>query len=189
MLLRHHQIRTTVLFTLLIACNMAFVKLARASEENLCAELPKSAQKPCQEAFDLLTQMPDAASADLTVLVTGSQNAWRYEYRLPSASPDSGADVTCTAPGVLTLPQGKNVRLVITAEDQIYEWEVPSLDMRVSGIPGRIEEVNVDTSKTGVFSGLSGDDSKDLTPEIHILEADAFAVWENETLRKSCMVK
>lgn len=186
MLSRHSRACRIACLALVIAAGPVSAEESR----NLCAELPEAERGLCQQAFDLITQEQeqDLPLPDLTVLVRGTGQAWRYEYRL-AADAGAGAsqgEVTCVPEGALTLPQGKTVQLLFTADDDIYEWHLPALGLNATAIPGRIEEARLEASATGTFSGSPADGSEQLTPLIEVLDAGSFDAWREGTLLKSC---
>lgn len=189
MLSRHSRALRIACLALVIAAGTAIAGPVSAEENrNLCAELPEAERGPCQQAFDLITQEQeqDFPLPDLTVLVRGTGQAWRYEYRLAADAGASQGEVTCVPEGALTLPQGKTVQLLFTADDDIYEWHLPALGLNATAIPGRIEEARLEASATGTFSGSPADGSEELTPLIEVLDAGSFDAWREGTLLKSC---
>ena len=182
MLSRHSRACRIACLALVIAAGPVSAEESR----NLCAELPEAQRGPCQQAFDLITQEQDLPLPDLTVLVRGTGQTWRYEYRLAADAGASQGDVTCVPEGALTLPQGKTVQLLFTADDDIYEWHLPALGLNATAIPGRIEDVRLEASATGTFSGSPADGSEQLTPLIEVLDAGSFDAWRQGTLLKSC---
>lgn len=104
-------------------------------------------------------------NADLTIKAIGHQWFWTYEY------PDDkkpvkfdsymieGADLK---PGQLRLlevdnrvvvPIGKTVRLLVTSEDVLHSFAVPSLGVKKDAVPGRINETWFSIAKPGVYYG------------------------------------
>ncbi len=184
MLSRHSRACRIACLALVIAAGPVSAEESR----NLCAELPEAQRGPCQQAFDLITQEQEQGLPlpDLTVLVRGTGQTWRYEYRLAADAGASQGDVTCVPEGALTLPQGKTVQLLFTADDDIYEWRLPALGLNATAIPGRIEDVRLEASATGTSSGSPADGSEELTPLIEVLDAGSFEAWREGTLLKSC---
>jgi Cytochrome C oxidase subunit II, periplasmic domain len=130
---------------------------------------------------------------DLTVLVTGQQYNWRYTYRLPSNGlAIDTTDAKCTHEGPLVVPQGQRVRLDVTSKDVIHKWQISSLNVSTTGIPGRLNTVDLDTSKPGIYTGgtsaTSGKDHAKMAITVHILEPAAFAAWKRDVLaRQGCL--
>ena len=124
-------------------------------------------------ATSTLVKMADTGDADLTVKITGFQWKWRYEYlgedvhfisSLTRAADEarqvgSGIDPNTVenylldVDNPLVIPTGTKVRFVITAEDVIHAWWVPSLGWKQDAIPGFINEAWTQVDEPGVYRG------------------------------------
>jgi len=129
--------------------------------------------------LDLLLRAP--RQPDLSITVIGYRYGWRYEY------PDAVGTGRCRVEGPLVLPQGKSVDLIFTADDVIHEWTVPELALAKDAIPGLLNVLAVDTSKTGTFPGgatrTSGEGYGKMTFELQVLAPDAYSAWSKDALR------
>ncbi len=76
--------------------------------------------------------------------VTAYAFGWRFAY------PDHGA---ATTEGVLHLPAGEPVDLVITAEDVIHSFWVPALAGKLDAIPGKTNVLRLQADRPGTFRG------------------------------------
>jgi heme/copper-type cytochrome/quinol oxidase subunit 2 len=54
---------------------------------------------------------------------------------------------------LLTLPTFKKIRLLITSQDTIHCWAVPSLAIKLDACPGRINQVYLQILREGFFFG------------------------------------
>ncbi|MBL1958230.1 cytochrome c oxidase subunit II, partial [Klebsiella pneumoniae] len=54
---------------------------------------------------------------------------------------------------VLVLPTDTKIRFVITADDVIHAWWVPSLGWKQDAIPGLINEAWTEIKKPGIYRG------------------------------------
>jgi len=113
----------------------------------------------------LLAKQYDPPKADLTVKVTGHQWYWTYEY------PDAGdlsfdsvilSDEDAAKRGDprllgvdnrLVVPAGKVVKVLVTADDVIHSWAVPSFWVKMDAVPGRINETWFKVDHPGVYYG------------------------------------
>jgi len=50
-------------------------------------------------------------------------------------------------------PSSSNVRFLVSSEDVIHCWTVPSLGVKVDAIPGRVNRVVFNRKRVGVFYG------------------------------------
>ncbi len=159
--------------------------LAHAPEPSPPPTFCDARPAPAREACDLLLR-PLAAQPARSILVTGRQFAWHYQYRLPGEG-----DQRCTISGELALPAGERTRLQFTSDDVIHEWTVPELKLQVSAIPGLLDVTDIEPAKPGIFHGgatqISGRRFGEMTIELQVLESAAYAVWERTVLPTRCM--
>jgi cytochrome c oxidase subunit 2 len=124
-------------------------------------------------ATQTLVRIADTGNAELTVKITGYQWKWRYEYlgedvsfmsSLTRAADEarqlgSGIDVNTVdnylldVDRPLVIPTGTKVRFVITADDVIHSWWVPSLGWKQDAIPGFINETWTQVDEPGTYRG------------------------------------
>lgn len=113
----------------------------------------------------LLAKQYDPPKADLTIKVTGHQWYWTYEY------PDAGdlsfdsvmlSDEEAAKRGDprllgvdnrLVVPAGKVVKVLVTADDVIHSFAVPSFWVKMDAVPGRINETWFKVDRPGVYYG------------------------------------
>lgn len=115
-------------------------------------------------SFKLLYFMDRTQEADMTLKVTGHQWYWSYEY------PDNGGfmfdsfmkypdDLEPGEPRLLAvdnevvLPVGTTVRVVMTSQDVIHSWAVPSLGVKTDNVPGRLTETWLRIEEPGMYYG------------------------------------
>jgi len=124
-------------------------------------------------AAKTLVKIDDMRGSELTIKVTGYQWKWQYEYvdqgvsfysTLARSSDearqlDSGVDpgsvdnYLLEVDNPLVVPQGKKVRVLITANDVIHAWWVPDFGMKKDAIPGYINEMWFRADEPGVYRG------------------------------------
>ena len=120
-----------------------------------------------------LVKIDDTRGSELTVKVTGYQWKWQYEYvgegvsffsTLARSSDearqlDSGIDPKSVenylleVDNPLVVPQGRKVRVLITANDVIHAWWVPDFGIKKDAIPGYINEMWFRADEPGTFRG------------------------------------
>jgi cytochrome c oxidase subunit 2 len=124
-------------------------------------------------ATQTLVKMADTGNAELTVKITGYQWKWRYEYlgedvKFMSSLARAADEARQVGSGIdpntvenylldvdrpLVIPTGTKVRFVITADDVIHAWWVPSLGWKQDAIPGFINEAWTQVDEPGVYRG------------------------------------
>ncbi len=144
-------------------------------------------------SFRLLYFMDRTTEAEMTIKAIGHQWYWSYEY------PDLGEDITFDAvmleedelsEGQLRLletdesvvvPVDTNIRLLVTADDVIHAWTIPSFGIKIDAIPGRINEgwFRVDTEGTyyGQCSELCGRDHAFMPIRVEAVSKEAYEEW------------
>jgi cytochrome c oxidase subunit II len=120
-----------------------------------------------------LVKIDDTRGSELTIKVTGYQWKWQYEYvgegvsfysTLARSSDearqlDSGIDPRSVenylleVDNPLVVPQGRKVRVLITATDVIHAWWVPDFGMKKDAIPGFINEMWFRADEPGTYRG------------------------------------
>ncbi|WP_339780204.1 cytochrome c oxidase subunit II [uncultured Thalassospira sp.] len=103
-------------------------------------------------SFRLLYFADHVEDADMTLKIIGKQWYWTYEY------PDNGDftfdslmidEDTAVAEGKkrlldvdnpVVLPVDTDIRLIMTSEDVIHSWAMPSLFIKLDAVPGRLNE-------------------------------------------------
>ncbi len=81
----------------------------------------------------------------------------------------------------MILPARTYVRVIVTAEDVLHSWAVPSLGVKIDAVPGRLSQVGVFVKYSGVFYGqcseLCGVGHGFMPIVVKVLDADDFLVW------------
>nr|YP_010343362.1 cytochrome c oxidase subunit II [Trichiurus lepturus]UNZ13142.1 cytochrome c oxidase subunit II [Trichiurus lepturus] len=112
----------------------------------------------------ILYLMDEVNNPHLTIKALGHQWYWSYEYTdYEDLEFDSymvrTEDLT---PGHFRLletdyrmivPTGSPIRMLITAEDVLHSWTVPSLGVKMDAVPGRLNQATFIASRLGVFYG------------------------------------
>nr|YP_002290782.1 cytochrome c oxidase subunit II [Gloydius brevicaudus]ACF60270.1 cytochrome c oxidase subunit II [Gloydius brevicaudus] len=100
----------------------------------------------------------------LTIKATGHQWYWNYEYSdethisydsymLQTHDLPKGSPRLLEVDHRMVMPAGLQTRIVVTAEDVLHSWAIPSLGIKVDAVPGRLNQIPLATSRTGVFFG------------------------------------
>nr|UTN43047.1 cytochrome c oxidase subunit 2 [Degeeriella rufa] len=108
--------------------------------------------------------LEEVENPDMTVKVTGHQWYWSYEcevfkdksfdsYLLPSSDIKNSGFRLLEVDNPLPLPVDLEIRLLITSEDVVHSWAVPSLGLKMDGVPGRLNQIVVNINRAGVLYG------------------------------------
>lgn len=116
--------------------------------------------------------MPDKLNVapDLTVNVLGIQYAWIFTY------PDSGV-----TSGELHVPTGKDIKLVIKAQDVLHAFWLPQFRLKQDAIPGQDAELRFTPKKVGeypiVCAELCGPYHGAMGSKLYVQEPDEYDAW------------
>jgi cytochrome c oxidase subunit 2 len=148
-----------------------------------------------------LVRIDDTSGSEMTVMVTGYQWKWHYEYvdqgvsffstlaRTSDAARQVGSGI---APGSvenyllevdnpLVVPQGRKVRVLVTATDVIHAWWVPDFGMKKDAIPGYVNEMWFRADEPGVYRGqcaeLCGRDHGFMPVVVEVKPQAEFDAW------------
>ena len=143
----------------------------------------------------------DVRNSEMTVKVTGYQWMWKYDYlgegvsmtsRLKREDDDlrqSGRVPTLEADphyllqvdNELVVPIDTKIRFVITADDVIHAWWVPSLGWKQDAIPGLINEAWARIEQPGIYRGqcaeLCGKDHAFMPIVVRALPKAEYQQW------------
>jgi cytochrome c oxidase subunit 2 len=143
-------------------------------------------------SFKLLYFMDRIENPEMTFKAIGRQWYWSYEY------PDHG-DFTFDAylvadedlqegqPRLLAtdnhvvLPVQTDIRVLVTASDVLHSWAMPSLGVKMDGVPGRINETWLRIEEPGMYYGqcseLCGTYHGFMPIAIEAVSKDEFEAW------------
>ena len=114
-------------------------------------------------SFKILYKQDTIPKADVTVKAIGYQWYWAYEYPDENIIFDSymieEKDLKENQPRLLAVdnevvvPVNKVVKVLITANDVLHAWALPSFGVKRDAVPGRINETWFKAEKVGTYYG------------------------------------
>ena len=114
-------------------------------------------------SFKILYKQDTIPKADLTIKAIGYQWYWGYEYPDENLIFESymieEKDLKADQPRLLAVdnevvvPVGKVVKVLITANDVLHAWALPSFGVKRDAVPGRINETWFKAEKVGTYYG------------------------------------
>ena len=150
-------------------------------------------------ATSTLLEVYDNDDAELSILVTGYQWKWKYEYldadgenisffsNLATSQEQiyntdvKGENYLLEVDQPLVIPVDTKVRFLITASDVIHSWWVPEIAVKRDAIPGFINEAWTRVLAEGVYRGqcteLCGSYHGFMPVEVHVVSQDEFDDW------------
>ena len=114
-------------------------------------------------SFKILYKQDAIPKADLTIKAIGYQWYWGYEYPDENIIFESymveDKDLKENQPRLLAVdnevvvPVNKVVKVLITANDVLHAWALPSFGVKRDAVPGRINETWFKAEKVGTYYG------------------------------------
>nr|UBR43138.1 cytochrome c oxidase subunit II [Microhyla beilunensis]UXO96096.1 cytochrome c oxidase subunit II [Microhyla mixtura] len=112
----------------------------------------------------ILYLMDEISNPDITVKAIGHQWYWSYEYSdfanlnfdsymVPTKELTPGQFRLLEVDNRMVTPIGMSTRTIITADDVLHSWAVPSLGVKTDAIPGRLNQTSFLISRPGVYYG------------------------------------
>ena len=129
--------------------------------------------------------------ADITVKAIGYQWYWGYEYPDENIFFDSymieTKDLKENEPRLLAVdnelvvPVNKVVKVMITANDVLHAWALPSFGVKRDAVPGRINETWFKAEKVGTYYGqcseLCGIKHAFMPIEVRVVTEEEYQDW------------
>lgn len=140
-----------------------------------------------------------AHESDMTIKVIGHQWYWSYEYpdhgdvgfdsfMVPDDKLKPGQPRLLAVDNPLVLPVNTDVRIILTSDDVIHSWAVPSLGLKTDTVPGRINETWVRIEREGTYYGqcseLCGVNHGFMPIEVKAVPREAFDQWVAAAAKK-----
>jgi len=105
-------------------------------------------------SFRLLYYMDETKNAEMVIKVTGNQWHWNYEYMDEQIAFDSymlsddelepGQPRLLSVDNPLVVPANTKIKMLVTANDVMHSFFVPSLAVQTYAVIGRVNEVWID---------------------------------------------
>ncbi|HLS56602.1 MAG TPA: cytochrome c oxidase subunit II [Zeimonas sp.] len=161
-------------------------------------------------ATRMVVEQKDTSNADVTVKATGYQWKWGYDYvkgdgegisflstlstpreqiedrNYPDAKAKREQNPTylMEVDNALVVPVNRKIRVVVTANDVIHSWMVPSFGVKQDAIPGFVRDTWFRAEKVGVFRGqcaeLCGKDHAFMPIVVDVRTEADYRKWVDE---------
>jgi cytochrome c oxidase subunit 2 len=143
-------------------------------------------------SFRLLYYMDRTNETDMVIKVTGNQWFWNYSYPDEGIAFDSymvdAADLKPDQPRLLTVdnplvvPEGTRIKLIVTGNDVMHSFFVPSLAVQTYAFIGRTNEAWIDVpagkeTYYGQCNQICGVNHAYMPIEIKALPKAEYAAW------------
>nr|BAV69927.1 cytochrome c oxidase subunit II [Psilorhynchus homaloptera] len=112
----------------------------------------------------ILYLMDEINDPHLTIKAMGHQWYWSYEYTdyedlgfdsymIPTQDLNPGQFRLLETDHRMVVPMESPVRVLVSAEDVLHSWAVPSLGVKMDAVPGRLNQTAFIASRPGLFYG------------------------------------
>nr|YP_010372382.1 cytochrome c oxidase subunit II [Pseudemys concinna]YP_010372395.1 cytochrome c oxidase subunit II [Pseudemys peninsularis]UPA56064.1 cytochrome c oxidase subunit II [Pseudemys concinna]UPA56077.1 cytochrome c oxidase subunit II [Pseudemys peninsularis]WCD42323.1 cytochrome c oxidase subunit II [Pseudemys concinna floridana] len=112
----------------------------------------------------VLYLMDEINNPHLTIKAMGHQWYWTYEYTdyenlefdsymIPTQDLPNGHFRLLEVDHRMVMPMESPIRMLISAEDVLHSWAVPSLGVKTDAVPGRLNQATFIVTRPGVFFG------------------------------------
>ena len=149
-------------------------------------------------SFKILYSQDKIPPVDVTIKAVGYQWYWGYEYPDENIIFDSymvaEEDLQPGQPRLLTVdneifvPVNKVVKVMITANDVLHAWALPSFGVKRDAVPGRINETWFKADRTGTFYGqcseLCGIKHAFMPITVNVVTQQEYEQWLEEAKQK-----
>ena len=115
-------------------------------------------------SLKLLYMMDEILDSEVTVKAIGNQWYWNYEitdnndiliesYMIDDSTLELGDLRLITVDNELILPINTSIRLLVTSNDVIHSFAIPSLGLKSDAIPGRLNATGLIIHRTSTYYG------------------------------------
>ena len=146
----------------------------------------------------LYTQQEIPVDADLTVKATAYQWYWGYEYpdeniifesyMIEEEDLKPGQPRLLSVDNEIVVPVNKVVKVLITANDVLHAWALPSFGVKRDAVPGRINETWFKADRTGTFYGqcseLCGIKHAFMPITVNVVSQEDYDKWLKDAKQK-----
>ena len=149
-------------------------------------------------SFKVLYTQDEIPPAEVTIKAVGYQWYWGYEYPDENIIFDSymveenelqpGQPRLLTVDNEIFVPVNKVVKVLITANDVLHAWALPSFGVKRDAVPGRINETWFKADRTGTFYGqcseLCGIKHAFMPITVNVVSEEDYEKWLDEAKQK-----
>ena len=144
-------------------------------------------------SFRLLANQYSPPKADLTIKATGHQWYWEYEYPdqgkfsfdsimlTKEEAAKAGSPYQLDVDNRIVVPVGATVKVLTTSADVIHAFMIPSFQIQMDAVPGRINETWFKALKPGVYFGqcfqLCGTRHAFMPIAVEVVSKERFDAW------------
>nr|YP_007625201.1 cytochrome c oxidase subunit II [Pseudohynobius puxiongensis]ACK38318.1 cytochrome c oxidase subunit 2 [Pseudohynobius puxiongensis] len=145
----------------------------------------------------ILYLMDEINDPHLTVKAIGHQWYWSYEftnyedlmfdsYMVPTQDLLPGQFRLLEVDNRMVVPMESPIRMLISAEDVLHSWAVPSMGIKTDAIPGRLNQTTFIAARPGVYYGqcseICGANHSFMPIVVEATPLNYFQTWSSSML-------
>lgn len=130
----------------------------------------------------------------VTIKTLGHQWYWSYEYTdyedlifdsyiIPTSELKPGQLRLLEVDNRVVLPAELTIRILISSEDVLHSWAVPSLGLKTDAIPGRLNQTTLLSTRPGLYYGqcseICGSNHSFIPIVLEIVPLKIFEKWSS----------
>nr|YP_003204918.1 cytochrome c oxidase subunit 2 [Millerozyma farinosa]CAY39288.1 cytochrome c oxidase, subunit 2 [Millerozyma farinosa] len=151
-------------------------------------------------SFILTYTCDEVTTPAMTIKVMGLQWYWKYEYSdfvsdtgetiefesyvIPDDMTEEGQLRLLDTDASMVVPVDTHVRFIVTANDVLHCFTIPSLGVKIDATPGRLNQVSALIQRTGVYYGqcseLCGVNHGLMPIKLECVSMNEFMEWLGE---------
>ena len=151
-------------------------------------------------ATKTVVAMKDTSNADITIKATGMQWKWGYDYlagegegigflsnlstpreQITDHTQAKNENYLIEVDNPVVVPVNKKIRIVLTANDVIHSWMIPSFGVKQDAIPGFVRDTWFKAEKIGTYRGqcaeLCGKDHAFMPIVVNVVSDEDYKAW------------
>ena len=136
-------------------------------------------------SLQVLYMVEETYSRLINIKITGHQWYWSYEYENLRLNFDSFINNSIfrllDVDKALILPFWCHIRLLITSDDVIHSWRLPSLGIKIDANPGRLNTCSIFRFRSGWFYGqcseICGINHSFMPVKLEFISVHGFLDW------------
>nr|YP_006666372.1 cytochrome c oxidase subunit II [Repomucenus curvicornis]BAM36925.1 cytochrome c oxidase subunit II [Repomucenus curvicornis] len=140
----------------------------------------------------ILYLMDEVNDPHLTIKAVGHQWYWSYEYTdyndlsfdsymIPTQDLVPGQFRLLEVDHRVVLPVESPIRVLVSADDVLHSWAVPSLGVKMDAVPGRLNQTALMAAHPGIFYGqcseICGANHSFMPIVVEAVPLEAFEKW------------
>nr|YP_009458646.1 cytochrome c oxidase subunit II [Siren lacertina]AOW71042.1 cytochrome c oxidase subunit II [Siren lacertina] len=145
----------------------------------------------------ILYLMDEISNPHLTVKAIGHQWYWSYEftdyesltfdsYMIPTQDLLPGQFRLLEVDNRMVVPMESPIRMLISSEDVLHSWALPSMGVKTDAIPGRLNQTTFISSRPGVYYGqcseICGANHSFMPIVVETTPLNSFQSWSSSML-------